>query len=378
MNYKIEKNISEPAYIQLYKLLVNDIVGGIYEYGSKLPSKRVIAEETGVSVITVEHALTLLNEEGYVESRERSGVIVTYRGEDFLGDARSNRFRSENNLNKGSDQRQIRSIKSDNDRQSGSKGDFPFSVLTKTMRKVMLDYGEKILIKSPNHGCTELRQELCHYLARSRGIMVEPSQVIIGSGAEYLYGLIVQLLGTDRVYAIEDPSYKKIYDVYNALGAKIDRLGMTNEGIASDALLKTKAQILHVTPFNSYPSGVTASISKKLEYIKWAKLRNGVLIEDNYESELTVSRKAEQPLFSMNPEADVVYINTFSRTIAPSMRIGYMVLPESMVELFNEKLGFYSCTVPIFDQYVIAQLLKSGDFERHINRVRRQRRQQLK
>lgn len=378
MNYRIEKNTSEPAYIQLYKLLVNDIVGGIYEYGSKLPSKRVIAEETGVSVITVEHALTLLNEEGYVESRERSGVIVTYRGEDFLGDARSNRFRSENNLNKGSDQRQIRSIKSDNDHQSGSKGDFPFSVLTKTMRKVMLDYGEKILIKSPNHGCTELRQELCHYLARSRGIMVEPSQVIIGSGAEYLYGLIVQLLGTDRVYAIEDPSYKKIYDVYNALGAKIDRLGMTNEGISSDALLKTKAQILHVTPFNSYPSGVTASISKKLEYIKWAKLRNGVLIEDNYESELTVSRKAEQPLFSMNPEADVVYINTFSRTIAPSMRIGYMVLPESMVELFNEKLGFYSCTVPIFDQYVIAQLLKSGDFERHINRVRRQRRQQLK
>ena len=166
MNYRIEKNTSEPAYIQLYKLLVNDIVGGIYEYGSKLPSKRVIAEETGVSVITVEHALTLLNEEGYVESRERSGVIVTYRGEDFLGDARSNRFRSENNLNKGSDQRQIRSI-----------GDFPFSVLTKTMRKVMLDYGEKILIKSPNHGCTELRQELCHYLARSRGIMVEPSQV---------------------------------------------------------------------------------------------------------------------------------------------------------------------------------------------------------
>nr|WP_297763389.1 PLP-dependent aminotransferase family protein [uncultured Butyrivibrio sp.] len=367
MNYRIEKNTSEPAYIQLYKLLVNDIVGGIYEYGSKLPSKRVIAEETGVSVITVEHALTLLNEEGYAESRERSGVIVTYRGEDFLGDARSNRFRSENNLNKGSDQRQIRSI-----------GDFPFSVLTKTMRKVMLDYGEKILIKSPNHGCTELRQELCHYLARSRGIMVEPSQVIIGSGAEYLYGLIVQLLGTDRVYAIEDPSYKKIYDVYNALGAKIDRLGMTSEGISSDALLNTKAQILHVTPFNSYPSGVTASISKKLEYIKWAKLRNGVLIEDNYESELTVSRKAEQPLFSMNPEADVVYINTFSRTIAPSMRIGYMVLPESMVELFNEKLGFYSCTVPIFDQYVIAQLLKSGDFERHINRVRRQRRQQLK
>lgn len=372
MNYIIDKHKSEPAYIQLYRLIAQDIVGGVYEFGSKLPSKRVIASETGLSVITVEHALTLLNDEGYVETKERSGVVVTYRGEDFFDGGKISRPEKENSLLSGNNERLL------TESAGNSTGDFPFSVLTKTMRKVILDYGEKILIKSPNHGCTELRLELCHYLARSRGIMVEPSQVIIGSGAEYLYGLIVQLLGTDRVYAIEDPSYKKIYDVYNALGAQVDRLAMTGEGISSEALLNTKAGILHVTPFNSYPSGVTASISKKLEYIMWAKQRNGVLIEDNYESELTVSRKAEQPLFSMDPEADVVYINTFSRTIAPSMRIGYMVLPESMVSLFNEKLGFYSCTVPIFEQYVIAQLLKSGDFERHINRVRRQRRQQLK
>ena len=149
---------------------------------------------------------------------------------------------------------------------------------------------------------------------------------------------------------------------------------MTGEGISSDELNETRAEILHVTPFNSYPSGVTASISKKLEYIRWAKQRNGVLIEDNYDSELTVSRKAEEPLFSMASDVAVIYLNSFSRTIAPSMRIGYMVLPESMVQEFNDKLGFYSCTVPIFDQYVIAQLLKSGDFERHINRVRRQKR----
>ena len=243
------------------------------------------------------------------------------------------------------------------------------------MRRVMLDYGERILIKSPNHGCLELRNELCQYLARSRGISVKSDQVIIGSGAEYLYGLIVQLLGTDRVYALENPSYKKIRDVYEALGVTCDMLTMTEEGLASDDLARTKARILHVTPFNSYPSGVTASISKKLEYIRWAKQRDGVLIEDNYDSELTVSRKAEEPLFSMAQDAAVIYLNSFSRTIAPSMRIGYMILPESMVSEFNDKLGFYSCTVPIFDQYVIAELIKSGDFERHINRVRRKKRQ---
>ncbi len=357
MNYTIDKKSPEPAYIQLYRYLVKDIVEGIYQYGTKIPSKRVIAAETGVSVITVEHALTLLSDEGYVESRQRSGVVVAYRGEDFLGSR---------NKEKVMQLEKVEAVP--------NTSDFPYSVLTRTMRRVMLDYGEKILIKSPNHGCSELRNELCLYLARSRGINVNPTQVIVGSGAEYLYGLIVQLLGTDKVYALEKPSYKKIFQVYNSLGARCEMLDMTEEGISSKELSKTKAQILHVTPFNSYPSGVTAGISKKMEYLRWAKQRGGVLIEDNYDSELTVSRKAEEPLFSMDSEVSVIYVNTFSRTIAPSMRIGYMVLPQQMVDLFNEKLGFYSCPVPIFDQYVLAELLRSGDFERHINRVRRKKR----
>ncbi len=357
MNYVIEEKSQDPAYIQLYHYFVKDIIAGIYPYGTKLPSKRVIADETGVSVITVEHALTLLSEEGYVQSRQRSGVFVTYRGEDFLGEAAP----------RGP-------LVMEKDETSMDFGEFPFSVLAKTMRKALLDHGEKILIKSPNHGCAELRNEICLYLARSRGITVEPSQVIVGSGSEYLYGLIAQLLGTEKLFAIEDPSYKKIRQVYQALGVTCDPLLMTPEGIDSEALKKTKAEVLHVTPFHSFPSGVTVGISKKLEYLRWAKKRGGILIEDNYDSELTISKKAEEPLFSMDPQVDVIYLNTFSRTLAPSMRIGYMILPSRLVEPFHEKLGFYSCTVPIFEQYVLAELLRSGDFERHINRVRRRRR----
>ena len=160
MNYNIDKNAQEPAYIQLYRFLVKDIVAGVYEYGTKLPSKRVIAAETGISVITVEHALTLLNDEGYVESRPRSGVVVTYRNEDFLGAREPVKVQISETVTEGP-----------------NTSDFPFSVLTKTMRRVMLDYGEKILIKSPNHGCLELRNELCLYLARSRGLLVKPDQV---------------------------------------------------------------------------------------------------------------------------------------------------------------------------------------------------------
>ncbi len=368
MNYQIDKTLPIPGYIQLYRFLAKDIAAGVYPFGSKLPSKRVIAEETGVSVITVEHAITLLNDEGFTKSRERSGVFVSYRNEDFLGNV--------GNIGDGIFEKPEVNRKKGLDAAKGY-GEFPFSTLARTMRKVLMDYGEKLMVKSPNPGCLELRSEICRYLARSRRIEIDPVQVIVGSGAEYLYVLIAQLLEDKRV-AIEDPSYPKIREVYESMGLICDKLKMTSDGIASEELEATKANVLHVTPFNSFPSGITASISKKLEYLKWAGKRNAIIIEDNYDSELTVSRKVEEPLFCMAPDVNVIYLNTFSRTLAPSARIGYMILPEQLLERFNEKLGFYSCPVPIFEQYVIAELLRNGDFERHINRIRRRKRKARK
>ena len=380
MKKKEETLKQEPAYIQLYQELVQDIVSGVYAYGTKIPSKRVLADKKDVSVITVDHALELLNEEGYVQSKERSGVYVVYKDEDFLEHLRKDaQVMSSAAKEKHPSQEKVDDLlELEKEPDNAYTGDFPFSVLAKTMRRVILDYDEKILIKSPNHGCQELRNEICHYLARSRGIDIQPGQVIIGSGAEYLYGLIAQMLGSGSVVALEDPSYGKIRQVYESMGHTCEMLPIRENGIATKDLEKTGAQILHVTPFNSYPSGVTVDISKKMEYLRWAKQKNRILVEDNYDSELTVSRKVEQPLFSMDEEAKVIYLNTFSRTLAPSMRIGYMILPRGMVKTFEEKLGFYSCPVPIFDQYVLAELLKSGDFERHINRVRRKRRGDLK
>ncbi|MCR4740749.1 MAG: PLP-dependent aminotransferase family protein [Lachnospiraceae bacterium] len=365
MNYKIDKNSKVPAYLQLYQYLRNDIIKGIYPYGSRLPSKRIIAGETGYSVITAEHAIALLDEEGYAQRRERSGVFVIYRGEDFPGDAYQNRIKAKETVHDENTKTVVPDRKDEG---------FPFSVLAKTIRKVLLDQGEKILIKSPNQGCDELRNEICRYLGRTRGIEIEPFQVIIGSGAEYLYGLIAQFFGRRYSVAIEDPSYEKIGKVYGSIGMKYEMLKMRTDGISIEDLKRSKAGILHVTPFNSYPSGVTVGISKKIEYLNWAKNNNGILIEDNYDSELTVSKKPEEPLFSMDTEGRVIYINTFSGTLAPSMRIGYMILPEAMSREFEEKLGFYSCTVPVLDQYVLCELLKSGEYERHINRVRRKRR----
>ena len=231
-----------------------------------------------------------------------------------------------------------------------------------------------ILVKSHNCGCPELRSAIARYLARSNGISVLPEQIIIGAGTEYLYSLIVQLLGKGKIFAVEDPSYEKIRKVYLANGATVDPLKMGRDGILTDELESTKANFLHVTPFNSYPSGVTADASKRNEYLRWADKRAGYIIEDNFDSELTVSKKNEDTLFSLSKNENVIYLNTFSRTIAPSFRVGYMILPQKLLSKFENELGFYSCTVPVFEQYVLAELINSGDFERHINRVRRMRR----
>lgn len=359
MKYHIEKGGSRPAYLQLYEQLKNDIVSQVFLFGTKLPSKRILAAETNLSVITAQHALTLLCDEGYIEARERSGYFVIYRLNDFGA-------RAETTLSYEIPESHIHS----------SAGDFPFSVFAKTARKVLLDYGDKILVKSPNRGMAELRGAICSYLARNNGIKVSPEQVIIGAGAEYLYSLIVQLFGKEKVYAFENPCYEKIRRVYEANGVKCEALKMGSGGIKTSELEKTQADILHITPFNSFPSGITANATKRYEYIKWARERDTYIIEDNYDSELTVSKKNEDTVFSLDNDGRVLYLNTFSKTVAPAMRVGYLILPKNLLALFEEKLGFYSCTVPVFEQYVLSQLILSGDFERHINRVRRKRRKE--
>lgn len=360
MKYSIDKKLNKKAYMQLYEKLRSDIINLFYKYGDKLPSKRILAEETLTSVITVQHAYAILCDEGYAESRERSGYYVTYRKNDFVPV-------SEN---------EIVGIFSDNHHYNANE--FPFSVLAKTMRNVISEYGENILVKSPNAGCKELRKAIADYLKRGKGINVSYNQIIIGSGAEYLYGLIVQFLGRDKIYALENPSYEKIHCVYKANGAKCDLLNLGKDGILTSCLNKTKASVLHITPFRSFPSGVTASASKRNEYIRWAKDRKAVIIEDDFNSEFSVSKKNEDTVFSLEPKRSVIYVNTFTKTIAPSMRIGYMVLPEELVRPFFDKMGFYSCTVPVFEQYVLAEFILKGDFERHINRTRRKLRQVLK
>ena len=372
--YSINPQFKQPAYLQLYNQLREDITRGLCPYGSRLPSKRFLAAETGTSVITVQHAYDLLADEGYIESRERSGYFVSYK-ENELFPVAAMTEESAAELSELTDVHEISDIPIRGPVVTPEQEQFPFNTLAKVARKVLSDYGESLMVRSPNSGTVFLRETIAQYLARSRRMNVVPNQIIIGSGSEYLYNLIVQMLGRERIFALEDPSYEKIKLVYEASGVRCRMLPMDREGVRLSALKKTDATVLHVTPFNSYPSGITATASRRAGYIRWASAEDRFIIEDDFDSEFSMSTKAEDTLFSLEPEKSVIYMNTFTRTISPAVRVGYMVLPAKLSAALQEKISFYSCTVPVFTQHMLAELIRSGDFERHINRVRRRRRQ---
>ena len=375
--YKLDPEIKQPAYLQLYHQLRDDITGGICPYGTRLPSKRFLAAETGTSVITVQHAYDLLADEGYIESRERSGFFVSYREHELFPAANAAADAAAGRIGtlEMPEIHEISDIPLRGPVVSPEEEQFPFSVLARTARRVLSERGESLLQRSPNSGTIELREAIAQYLVRSRRINVLPEQIVIGSGSEYLYNLIVQMLGRDRVFALEDPSYEKIRLVYEASGVQCRMIPMDREGVRLGALGRTEASVLHVTPFNSYPSGITATASRRAGYIRWAAGKDRFIIEDDFDSEFSMSTKAEDTLFSLEPLKSVIYMNTFTRTISPAVRVGYMVLPAELSTAMQEKISFYSCTVPVFTQHMLAELIRSGDFERHINRVRRRRRQ---
>ncbi len=362
MKYTVDKS-KRPVYLQIYKQMKEDIVSGAYSLGNKLPSKRLLANEIGVSTITVEHAYELLCEEGYLEARERSGYIVIFRPTDGFAASGEKKYAS-----------------APLDRKTEIIEEYPsfsVSVFSKTMRKVLSEYQDVIFEKSPNEGLLKLRNSIRQYLQRNRNINVDTEQIIVGAGAEYLYGLIACLLGRDKIFAIENPSYHKLEQIYKASGITCELLPLCEDGIESEALFASNADVLHTTPYRSYPTGVTASASKRHEYIHWADKNDRYIIESDYGSEFSVTTNPTETLFVLSKNDNVIYLNTFSKTISPSVRISYMVLPKKLVEIYKEKLGFYSCTVPTFEQYVLAELIDSGDFERHINRVRRLKRKEL-
>ena len=370
-------------YETLYERIKNEIVAGAYRAGDKLPSKRALSEEYLLSLSTVETALDILRSEGYIDSKERSGCFVCYSKDVIYAPVCPSEL-SEISPTPIARMQNSSCVyetaeKSGNtfskdlsaEKHSPAIPSFPYYAYARATRAVLADFGERVLQKSPEGGCSELKTALKNYLMRSRGISIREKQIVIGAGAEYLYGLLPTLFGRNEIYGIESPSYGQIGNVYAAQGVAVRLLPLETDGISSAALRSTDANVLHVTPYRSFPSLITATARKKEEYLNFAQEKNGYLIEDDYRSEFSPYAIPAKTLFGADKNGRTVYVNTFSKTLSPAVRIGYMLLPESLIKPYEERLGFYSCPVPVLEQYVLARILNDGSFERHVNKLRR-------
>ena len=349
-------------YYNLYADIRNDILRGKFKSGEKLPSKRTLAAELGVSVVTVQLAYEQLLAEGYIASRERSGYYVE---------------KIEVQLLKAEREAGLSSTEIDEkpkyimDFVKGSTPGslFPFSVWARLMRGVLADCGEHLLERVPCDGDRELKAEIAAYLYRSRGIDVDPKYIVIGAGAEYLYGVTVQLLGRDKLFAVENPGYGKISGAYALNGANVVPITMIGTGIFLDELKNSHADVLHISPAHQFPTGVITPASTRSQIIEWAREGERYIIEDDYDSEFRLSGKPLHSLYSLCPEK-VIYMNTFSKSLAPSMRMGYMVLPPELYGKFIKIFSSSANVVPLFEQKTLSAMLKGGFFERHINRLK--------
>lgn len=402
LTYSFQDMEGDSLYEYLYRRIREDILEGRIRAGEKLPSKRSFAKNLGVSTVTVESAYAQLAAEGYIRSVPRSGYYVSKIDQTLLtparpvhsGEERQSKSEAEfggrtekwserwgERENQGPGAGEIAPRTGDGGAKRGDEIDlvsgsmdpaqFPFTIWAKLMREVLSGRREELMTRAPGGGVPELRQAIADYLLQYQGIRVKREQVIIGAGTEYLYGLLIQLLGQDKVYALEDPGYEKVTRVYRSHLVKTAYIPMDGEGVRVDRLRESCADIMHISPSHHFPTGVTTPIGRRYELLGWAGEAPGrYIIEDDYDCEFRLAGRPIPSLQSIDRQGRVIYMNTFTKSLTPTIRISYMVLPPGLLDDFAGKLGFYSCTVSNFEQYTLAEFIRKGYFEKHINRMR--------
>lgn len=364
LTYSFEDIGSVSLYEHLYRNIKEDIIKGALAAGDKLPSKRSFAKNLGVSVITVENAYAQLIAEGYVYSLPKKGFFVA----DLVGAIA---------VNAGAPTNDIIEVKAekvyfaDFTSNQTAPENFPFSVWTKLMREIIADSGAELMVNPPSRGIYELREAIALHLRDFRGMRVNPEQIVIGAGTEYLYGLIIQLLGHDKIYAVENPGYKKIFKIYRSNNVNVGYVGMDENGLRIEELEKSHSSVAHISPSHHFPTGLVMPISRRYELLAWAaKSSERYIIEDDYDCEFRFVGKPIPSLQSIDAAEKVIYINTFTKSLAPTIRISYMILPIHLTKRYCDKMSFYSCTVSNFEQYTLARFIREKYFEKHINRMR--------
>ncbi len=362
LTYDLSNRGNKTMYEYLYECIREDIMQGRIKENEKLPSKRMLAKQHHISLKTVENAYEQLLLEGYLYTKERSGY---YAGAVETG----YEVKESPAIYEPEQQQEEYQINLANNQAALDK--FPYSQWAKVMREVLSIRERELLDTVPFQGIYELRKEIADYLYEYRGMQVAPERIIVGAGTEYLYGRLIHLLGRDCVYAVEDPGYQKITKLYAANDVTWKYIGIDEYGIHVEELAKSGADVVHVSPGHHFPTGTIMPVGRRQKLLEWAaEERERYIIEDDYDSEFRFVKRPVPAMQSMDMNHRVIYMNNFSKTLAPSIRISYMVLPQKLMDRYVSTMNFYSCTVSAFEQYAMVEFMQKGYFERHIQRMK--------
>lgn len=360
---KLEKNTKTPLYEQIYDQIRRDIINGKLPVGMKLPSKRKLGDFLNISQTTIEYAYGQLTSEGFISSIPRKGFFVQAIEELAYVQPIARLPKPLSN--------QAKSVTIDFSPGDIDTDSFPFTRWRKYAKEVIDESSKNLLLLGDPHGDFELRQEIAQYLYHSRGVDCTLEQIIIGSGTEQLMPLLIRILGSDAVYAIEDPGYLLTHHVFTHNNRAVIPIAVDQEGMNVQALQNSNATVAYVTPSHQFPTGTVLSASRRTALLNWASAKERhFIIEDDYDSEFRYTGRPIPSLQGMDNGANVIYLSTFSKSLMPSLRIAYMVLPDVLLSQYQSAFIHYASTVPRLDQHILARFMEEGQFSRHLNRMR--------
>lgn len=361
----LDGHSEKPLYEQIYLYIRDEIRTGGLKAGIRLPSTRVLAEHLKVSRSTTLMAYEQLLAEGYIESVPCRGYFIA-RMEELVEVT----AQTEGAMIK-SDDRKVRGYTVDFSPRGIDLDSFPYNTWRKLSKDTLINDNGEMFHKGDPQGEPGFREAIRGYLHSARGVNCTAEQIVVGAGSEYLLMLLARILGSGRRIAMENPTYKQAYRVFNSLGYQVCPVDMDAFGLNPELLQGSGADVAYIMPSHQYPMGIVMPVGRRQELLRWAgETPERYLIEDDYDSEFRYKGKPIPALQGMDKQGKVIYMGTFSKSIAPAIRVSYLVLPLPLLNQYREQAGFYASTVSRIDQNILYQFLSDGYFERHLNRMR--------
>ncbi len=368
MTIRLRTDSDKCLYQQIYEHIRQEIREGKLLAGERLPSTRSLAEYLQVARSTVDYAYDQLLSEGYIEAKPYKGYFVCRLEGIFTMEQQE---MTEPEVVRPDSQEDGTQVQVDFSPYGIDMTGFPFGVWKRITKNILNDSNSELFAQGEPQGDYDLRMTISRYLHSSRGVNCRPEQIIVGAGNDYLLLLLEKILGRHVGIAMENPTYKRAYRIFQSFAYRIYTVDMDDKGMRADRLSGLPVRAAYVMPSHQYPTGAVMTIGRRAELLRWAeKEPDRYLIEDDYDSEFRYRGKPIPSLQSSDKRGKVIYIGTFSKAIAPAIRVSYMVLPESLLEGYRRDCSFYSCTVSRIDQRILNEFIRDGYFERHLNKMR--------